>query len=215
MKKMFVFAAILAGAVLFASCDNLIQDLVSGFTGKAKSIIGSTENGNTPLEHEYTSSVIVFDTANPPKYAVSLSMVMGIEELLKISSEDELRFPFLLYRLVGDSIKEGVTFMVNNTLTNEDLKDFDYESLISGEFAENQLVGIAVSPTLFYVMHEGKITLSEVTDKKVTGTFTGTAYVIDLDASPLLSDDLVPMSGDFSSRVTDLLSWLLSKSENV
>ena len=207
MKKTVVFAAVLAAATLLASCDGFLDSLASGITGNAATLIGGD---STAVEQEYTSSIVSFDEDADPVYAVGLSMVMGIDELLNISSAEDIQYPFLVYRVVGNDIQDSANFVVSNTLTNEDLIDFDYHNVISGEFSENQLVGVAVSPRQFYVMHTGNIFLSEVTDKKMSGTFTGDAYVIHLDSVPMLSPELVPMSGSFTSRITNVLGWLLS-----
>lgn len=174
MKKVFVLMTVLAGMALLTSCDDMLNGLVGNFTGNAWAIIGADDGENTAVKQEYTASVVVFDTAADPQYAVSLSMVMGIEDLLNISSADQLQFPFLLYRVVGNDIVSGSTFQVENTLTEEDLKNFDYHSLISGDYSKNQIVAIAVSPTLFYVMHKGEINITAVGDKKSRALFRGT-----------------------------------------
>ena len=207
MKKIFLFVAVLAGMTVFTSCENMFNNIIDKITGNASSIIGS---GDTAVEQEYTASIIMFEKNADPQYAVGLSMVMDIEELLNIDELEDLQYPFLVYRVVGNKIKKGSTFTVNNTLTEEDLKDFDYESLISGQFSENNLVGIAVNTHEFYIMNTGTISLSKVTSSKVVGSFTGSAYKIDLDNEhQMISPELVPMSGNFTSRVTNLLKWLM------
>ena len=213
MKKVFILAAVLAVATLVTSCDGMFEGLTSGITGKASTVIGGDGDASSTYEQEYTSSIVTIKEDADPMYAVGLSMVMSIDDLLNISSAEDIQYPFLVYRVVGNDIQDSATFMISNTLTNEDLIDFDYHSVISGEFSENQLVGVAVSPTQFYVMHTGNIFLTEVTDKKMCGTFTGDAYVVNLDSVPMLSPDLVPMNGSFTSRVTNLLGWLLTMQE--
>lgn len=204
--------AALAGMILFTSCENMFENILNKLTGNATTIVGGSD-GIDPVEQEYTSSIVMFDKEATPQYAVGLSMKMDIEDLLSIDDVEDLQFPFLVYRVVGDKIKSGSSFTVDNTLTEADLKDFDYQALISGDFSENNLVGIAVSPSKFYIMHTGTISLSKVNMTKMVGSFTGEAYVIDFDADPVLAPDPVPMSGSFTSRITDMLKWLIKIQE--
>lgn len=212
MKKLFVFMAVLAGIVLFTSCENMFDNIIDKLTGNANAIVGRSGGGDA-LEQEFTSSIVMFDKEANPQYAVGLSMTMDIEDLLSIDDVEDIQFPFLIYRVVGDNIKSGSSFTVENALTEADLKDFDYQDLISGDFSENNLVGIAVSPTKFYIMKTGTVSLSKVSKTKMVGSFTGEAYLINLDAEPMLEPELVPMSGNFTSRITDLMKWLIKIQE--
>lgn len=212
MKKVFAFMAVLAGIVLFISCENMFDNIIDKLTGHANAIVGGS-GGSDSFDQEYTSSIVMFDKEANPQYAVGLSMTMDIDDLLSIDDVEDLQFPFLVYRVVGDNIKSGSSFTVDNTLTEADLKDFDYQDLISGDFSENNLVGIAVSPSKFYIMKSGTVSLSKVSKTKMVGSFTGEAYVIDLDADPMLEPELVPMSGNFTSRITDLMKWLIKIQE--
>ncbi len=212
MKKVFAFMAVLAGIVLFTSCENMFDNIIDKLTGHANAIVGGS-GGSDSFDQEYTSSIVMFDKEANPQYAVGLSMTMDIDDLLSIDDVEDLQFPFLVYRVVGDNIKSGSSFTVDNTLTEADLKDFDYQDLISGDFSENNLVGIAVSPSKFYIMKSGTVSLSKVSKTKMVGSFTGEAYVIDLDADPMLEPELVPMSGNFTSRITDLMKWLIKIQE--
>lgn len=204
--------AVLAGIVLFISCENMFDNIIDKLTGHANAIVGGS-GGSDSFDQEYTSSIVMFDKEANPQYAVGLSMTMDIDDLLSIDDVEDLQFPFLVYRVVGDNIKSGSSFTVDNTLTEADLKDFDYQDLISGDFSENNLVGIAVSPSKFYIMKSGTVSLSKVSKTKMVGSFTGEAYVIDLDADPMLEPELVPMSGNFTSRITDLMKWLIKIQE--
>lgn len=212
MKKLFVFMAVLAGIVLFTSCENMFDNIIDKLTGNADAIVGRSGGGDA-LEQEFTSSIVMFDKEANPQYAVGLSMTMDIEDLLSIDDVEDIQFPFLVYRVVCDNIKSGSSFTVENALTEADLKDFDYQDLISGDFSENNLVGIAVSPTKFYIMKSGTVSLSKVNKTKMVGSFTGEAYLINLDAEPMLEPELVPMSGNFTSRITDLMKWLIKIQE--
>lgn len=212
MKKVFAFMAVLAGIVLFTSCENMFDNIIDKLTGHANAIVGGS-GGSDSFDQEYTSSIVMFDKEANPQYAVGLSMTMDIDDLLSIDDVEDIQFPFLVYRVVGDNIKSGSSFTVDNTLTEADLKDFDYQDLISGDFSENNLVGIAVSPSKFYIMKSGTVSLSKVSKTKMVGSFTGEAYVIDLDADPMLEPELVPMSGNFTSRITDLMKWLIKIQE--
>jgi hypothetical protein len=212
MKKLFVLVAVLAGMTLFTSCEDMFDNIIDKLTGNAKAVVGNPD-GSESLEQDFTSSIVMFDRDATPEYAVGLSMTMSIENLLEIDDVEDLQFPFLVYRVVGDNIKSGSSFTVENTLTEEDLKDFDYQDLISGEYSENNLVGIAVSPRKFYIMHKGTVTLSKVNNTKIIGSFTGEAYMVDLDADPTLDPELVPMSGDFTSRITEIMKWLINIQE--
>lgn len=214
MKKVFVIMAVLVGMTLFASCENMIENLIDKITGNANSLVGGSADGTTAeFDQDYTSSIVMFDKDADPQYAVSLSMAMEIEDLLNINDMEDVQFPFLLYRVVGNDIKTGSSFTVNNDLADVELKDFDYQDLISGEFSENNLVAIAVSPLMFYIMRTGTISLSKVNKTKVVGSFTGEGYVVNRNANPMLASELVPMSGNFTSRVTDILKWLITAQE--
>ena len=212
MKKLFVLMAVLTGMVLFTSCEDMFENILDKLTGNATAVVGGVGGGES-VEQNYTSSIVMFDKDATPQYAVGLSMTMDIDDLLSIDDVEDLQFPFLVYRVVGDNIKSGSSFTVNNTLTEADLKDFDYQSLISGEFSESNLVGIAVSPSKFYIMQTGTISLSKVNKTKVVGSFAGEAYLIDLDADPMLEPEMVPMSGSFTSRITDIVKWLIKIQE--
>ena len=207
MRKTLLFMVVLAGMVL-ASCDDpFFNQVLNKITGTATVTIGEGP------EQQFTASLAVIEDDLQPQYAVGLSSVMTIEQALEVDGEEDLIFPFMFYRLVGDSIATGVTFTVDNTLTNEDLQNFDYHTLLTGEYGDSQVLGVAASPDLFYVMKTGTISISQVTNKKLIGTFTGMAYVIDLTVDPILTGDLVPVSGSFSSGLTDILMWLLEMQE--
>jgi len=204
MKKISLIIALFAGMTLFTSCDDdFLQNLLDKMTGNASTVIGD----NPAVD--YSSSIVMFNDEAPTPYAVGLAMNMDIDALLNISGVEDLQFPFLVYRVVGDSIVSGTTYTVNNTLTEEDLVDFDYHSLIEGDYADNQLVGIAVSPTQYYILSTGTINVSLVNNSKMEGTFSGSAYFMDIEAEPKLSPDQVNISGSFSSRKSDMLKWVL------
>ena len=65
----------------------------------------------------------------------------------------------------------------------------------------------------YFLMESGSITITKVKDTKVEGNYSGDAYVIDLEAEPMLSDQLVPISGSFSSKVIPMMGWLLKLQE--
>ena len=207
MKKTLLPLVLLTLALLFTSCDNGINGLLELFTGDATSVI----NGGS--EDKYTSSIIMYNDEDNPSYAIGLATAMDVTELMHISGVKDLEFPFLTYRLTHNNLSANTRLEVDNTLTNEDLVDFDYRSLLSGKFAENQVVGIAKTPTLFYVMKSGSITITKVKDTKVEGNYSGDAYVIDLEAEPMLSEQLVPINGSFSSKVIPMMDWLLQLQE--
>ena len=199
MKKILFPVILLALAAIFASCENGINDLLELFTGNAVSVI----NGET--EDKYTSSIIMYDNDDSPTYAIGLATAMDVTELVHISGVKDLEFPFLTYRLVHNNLSANTRHEVNNTLTEADLVDFDYKSLLDG---------LAKTPTLFYVMKSGSITITKVKDTKVEGNYSGDAYVINLEAEPMLSDQLVPISGSFSSKVIPMMDWLLQLQED-
>lgn len=203
MKKVFLIIAVSVTAVLFSSCsDNFVQDVFDLVSGKASI---TTADGHAD---EFPSSIAMFDNDVTTPYVVGMSMAIDVNELISSGSVEDVDYPFMGYRIVGDNIKSGTTFTVNNVLTNEDLDNFDYRSLLNGEFANNQVIGYAISPTLFYVMSTGSIHLTKVNKNKVVGSFEGTAYVINTEATPRLSENLVNISGSFKSRVVPMMKWL-------
>jgi hypothetical protein len=203
MKKLFLAVALFVGATVFCSCgDNFLQDMFELVSGNATTTI---EGEGTS---EYTSSIAMYDEDAPKPFLIGLAMSMDVNDLLSIGSADDLKFPFMAYRLVGRTFSSGDKFSVNNYLTEEDLVDFDYKCLLNGKFAGNHVVGIAVSPTKFYIMSTGTIKLTKVTKNKITGTYSGRAYMIDTEATPMLSAEQVDISGEFKSRVTPMMGWL-------
>lgn len=205
MKKIFATLAILSSVVLFSSCtDDFMQEVFDLVSGNATTTITDNDSSNTD---EYTSSIVMFNKKESNPYAIGLSTSIDINELMNMDDVDDLEFPFLCYRFTGN-LRSGQTLSVNNVLTNEDVEDFDYHWLLNGKFSTNHVVGIAVSASKFYIMSNGTINLNKVTKNKVTGTFSGSAYVLDLNAAPKLSDEQVSISGNFKSRVTPMMGWL-------
>ena len=206
MRKAFISFAVIICAALFCSCsDNFIQNMFELISGKATTTINNEKSA------EYTSSIVMFEE-NPTPYALGLSMSIEVEYLMNLSGVEDLSFPFLAYRLNGD-IKSGQTLDVNNVLTEEDLENFDYQWLLNGKFADNHVVAIAESDTKFYIMSNGTIDIAKVTKTKVKGSFTGTAYVIDLNATPMLAEEQVSINDTFTSRVAPIMKWLLDLQE--
>ena len=203
MKKVFLIIAAFAGAIFFSSCgDNFMQDMFELVSGNGTVIIG---NGS---EQELTTSIVMFDTEAPKTCAIGLSMNMDVNDLINAGSSSDLDYPFLCYRVIGDDVKSGKTLTVNNVLTEEDLQDFNYRSLLNGKFANNQVVGFAVSDHEFYVMSTGSIHLTKVSKTKVVGSYDGMAYFIDTQDPNMLSEELVHIQGTFKSRVIKMMGWL-------
>ena len=201
MKKIVLVVFAISATFLFTSCGEFWENMFGRITGNA---VATIEGETTDL----SSSIAMFDKKATPKYVVGLATVMDIDDLIKIDSEDDIEYPVLCYRLTGDNIKSGATLTANNVLTEEDLADFDYTSIINGEFSDNQIVGIAVSDSKFYVMSTGTIKLDRVRPTKITGYYSGNAYVIDRNADPMLSEEQVVISGTFLSRVVPLKAWV-------
>lgn len=201
MKKIVLAILAVSATFLFTACGDFWEETFGRITGSA------TTNVNG-VEAEYVSSIVMFDEEATPQYAVGLGSVMTVGELLDIESENDIVYPVFCYRLTGDNIKSGATLTANNVLTEEDLIDFDYTSIINGRFSDNQVVGIAESDTKFYIMSSGTITLDKVKKTKVSGSYTGMAYVLDRNADPIIAEELVPISGTFVSRVTPMMPWV-------
>lgn len=200
MKKFFLAVLAISAIFLFSACD-LWEDTFGRISGTA------TTNVNG-VESEYVSSIVMFDKKATPQYAVGLGSVMTVGEMLDLESENDIVYPIFCYRFTGDNIKSGATLTANNVLTEEDLVDFDYTSIINGKFSDNQIIGIAESDTKFYIMSSGTIKLDKVKKQKVSGSYTGMAYVIDRNSETMISEELVPMSGTFVSRVTPMMPWV-------
>lgn len=206
MKKLFLTMAVVAGAMFFTSCDETVEQILNEITGNAVVTVDGTSTEN------FTASMAMTkegdEKANP--YTLGLSMSMSINDLLNMSDSNSLVFPLMAYRITG-LVREGNTYTVQNYLTAEDVLTFDYRSLFNGKFAGAQLVGMAVSKTKYYVMKSGTINITEATGNRVSGTFSGTAYMIDREADPMMDVNYsVPFSGSFSSRTTTMLGWILN-----
>lgn len=211
MKKFILSASLLIGlAVVFTACTgNFMQDMFNLVSGHASSTVRGSET------EEYDSSIAMNLTGIEHPCTMGLCTSMDIDELQNIRSEEDIEFPFMVYRLVGSKFTSGSDLTVNNVLTAEDVEDFDYKSLINGRFAENNVVAVAVSATKFYVMSTGNIHLKKVNNNKVVGDFSGSAYVIDIEAEPKLSEEQVSFSGDFKSRVIPVMDWLVRLQDSI
>ena len=64
-------------------------------------------------------------------------------------------------------------------------------------------------------MSTGNIHLKKVNHNKVVGDFSGSAYVIDIEAEPKLSEEQVSFSGDFKSRVIPVMDWLVRLQDSI
>lgn len=201
MKKIVLVVFAISATFLFTSCGEFWENMFGRITGNAVATIGEETT-------DFSSSIVMFDKKASPKYAVGLATVMDVDDLIKLKSENDIEYPVLCYRFTGNNIKSGATLTANNVLTEEDLADFDYTSIINGEFSDNQIVGIAVSDSKFYVMSTGTIKLDRVRPTKVTGYYSGSAYVIDRNADPMISEEQVFISGTFLSRVVPLKAWI-------
>ena len=202
MKKIVLAVLAISATLLFTSCSDFWDNMFGKITGKATSSI------NGAPEDEYCSSIAVRDKKADVPYCVGLAMNMDIDDLIKIENEDQIVYPIFCYRLTGKNIKSGATLTANNTLTEEDLLNMTYTDIISGKFSDNHVVGIAESDTKFYVMSTGTIGLDKVNGVKVTGHFSGRAYVIDRNAEPMLSEEQVAISGTFISRLVPMKAWI-------
>ncbi len=205
MKKLFLTVAVIAGAMFFTSCDETVQEILDELTGNAAvTVDGQETNFSASMAMTKDGS----EKSNP--YTIGLSMSMGINTLLNLGDTNSIVFPMMAYRLTG-TVSQGSTYTVSNYLTTEDVLTFDYRSLFNGKFAGSQLVGMAVSKTKYYVMKSGTINITEVTENKISGSFSGTAYVIDRLADPMMDVNVsVPFSGTFSSRYTTMLGWIVN-----
>ena len=197
-------------AVVMISCSgNFVQDVFNLVDGRASSTIDGEGT------RDYSSSVAMYDDETDNPSVIGLATSMDVDVLMNISGEEDLEFPFMVYRVVGSDFSSGNQFSVNNVLTEEDVENFDYRSLINGDLADNHLVGVAVSPTQFYIMNSGTITLNKVKANKIIGEFSGTAYKLDIEATPKLSDKTVTFSGDFKSRVIPMMDWLRNQRDSI
>ncbi len=207
MKKTFITIVLFACVALFCSCgDNFMQGLFELISGNATSTIGDNETD------EYTSCIVMVSDVDTMPFALGLAMSIDVENLTNLKGPEDLSFPFFAFRVV-DTLQAGETYSVNNVLTEEDLENFDYQWLINGKFANNHIVGVAESDSVFYIMSTGTVNITNRTDKKVEGNYAGMAYVINLKATPILSDEQVTFSGSFSSRVTPMMRWLMQLQE--
>ena len=211
MKKFILSASLLIGlAVVFTACTgNFMQDMFNLVSGHASSTVRGSET------EEYDSSIAMNLTEIDHPCTIGLCTSMDIDALQNIHNEEDLEFPFMSYRFVGSKLTSGSNLTVNNDLTNVDIENFDYRSLLDGSFAENNVVAVAVSATKFYVMSTGNIHLKKVNHNKVVGDFSGSAYVIDIEAEPKLSEEQVSFSGDFKSRVIPVMDWLVRLQDSI
>ncbi len=205
MKKLFVLVALFSGAMLFTSCgDDFAQNVFDMVSGNANV---TYSEGN---DEDFSSSIVMYDREASHPYALGVSMNMDIDQLLNTTSADQIQFPCMAYRLVGSEFSSGTDLTVNNVLTEAELNDFSYQSLMNGRFAENHVVGIALNEHQFYVMSTGQIHIAKVNISKIEGSFEGNAYLIDVTNgdNPTISTELYPISGSFKSRVIPMLPWL-------
>ena len=201
MKKIILVFLAISATFLFTSCGDFWEDLFGKVTGTAT----VTVNGETS---DYSSSIAMKGTNTSVPFYVGLAMNMDINELMEIENEDQIAYPVFCYRFTGSDLKSGATLTANNNLAEEDLTDFYYTDMISGKFADDQVIGVAESDTRFYVMSTGTIKLEKVKKGRISGSFSGNAYVIDRNAEPMLSEDQVAISGTFVSRIVPMMAWV-------
>lgn len=202
MKKIVLVVFAISATFLFTSCGEFWENMFGRITGKATSSI------NGAIEDEYSSSIAVRDKKATNPYCVGVAMNMEINDLIEMDNEDQIVYPLFCYRLSGNNIKSGATLIADNVLVEEDLVNMKYTDLISGKYAESQIVGIAESDTKFYVLSSGTIGLDKVNAVKITGHFSGRAYVVDRNAEPMLSEEQVTISGTFISRFVPMKAWI-------
>lgn len=202
MKKIVLAILAISATFFFVSCSDFFDDLFGNVKGEATAVI----NGGT--ESKFASSIVMQGTNDSVPFYVGLAMNMDVKDLMKIENENQVEYPVFCYRFSGNDIKSGVTLTANNTLTEEDLVDFRYTDMISGKFANSQVIGIAESDTKFYVMSSGTIKIDNVKKNKITGSYSGSAYVIDRNAEPMLSEEQVAISGTFVSRIVPMMAWI-------
>ena len=202
MKRIVLVFLAICTTVLFTSCSDFWDNMFGKITGKATTSI------NGAAEDEYSSSIVMRDKKAPVPFYVGIAMNMDIDDLMDIDNEEQIEYPIFCYRFTGNNIKSGATLTANNTLTEEELVDMKYTDIISGKFSDNQIVGIAESDTKFYVMSSGTIKLDKVNGVKVTGHFSGRAYVIDRNAEPMLAEEQIAISGTFISRLVPMMAWV-------
>lgn len=206
MKKV-LFALVVCTFVLTSCSENFVEDLFDKVDGSATSTI--TDNGGSINQVDYSNSVVILDKKATNPYALGISMSMAFTDLSLIEDEDDLEFPFMVYRFLGEKFKSGDIFRIDNTLTNEDLVDFDYKSLLNGQYANKNIIGLAVSDSKFYIMQNGTATLTKVKPTKIKGEYSGKAYVINIvDGKAVLEEELVQLSGSFISRIIPKMAWL-------
>lgn len=206
MKKV-LFSLVVCSFILSSCSENFIEDLFDKVDGSATSTI--TDNAGSIDQLDYSNSIVVFDKQATNPYALGLSMNMAFADLTMIEDENDLGFPLMTYRFLGKKFKSGDIIKIDNTLTNEDLVNFDYKSLLNGQYADKNIIGVAVSDSKFYIMQNGTATLTKVKTTKIKGEYSGRAYVISIvDGNPVLGDELVQLSGSFVSRIIPKMAWL-------
>ena len=202
MKKIVLALLAISATFFFVSCSDFFDDLCGNVKGEATAII------NNGTESKFASSIVMQGTNDSVPFYVGLAMNMDVKDLMKIENESQVEYPVFCYRFSGNDINSGVTLTANNTLTEEDLANFRYTDMISGKFADSQVIGIAESDTKFYVMSSGTIQIDKVKKNKISGSYSGSAYVIDRNAEPMLSEEQVTISGTFVSRIVPMMAWI-------
>ncbi|MBP5400504.1 MAG: hypothetical protein J6Y35_02625 [Bacteroidales bacterium] len=202
MKKIVLALLAISATFFFVSCSDFFDDLFGNVKGEATAII------NNGTESKFASSIVMQGTNDSVPFYVGLAMNMDVKDLMKIENESQVEYPVFCYRFSGNDINSGVTLTANNTLTEEDLANFRYTDMISGKFADSQVIGIAESDTKFYVMSSGTIQIDKVKKNKISGSYSGSAYVIDRNAEPMLSEEQVTISGTFVSRIVPMMAWI-------
>lgn len=204
MKKIFLTLSFFAAFALFTSCsDNFVEDMLDKVDGTGTATIDDSD----PVE--FPSSIVMYNKEAKVPCAIGMAMSSTLVELLDMDDLDDLKFPVMAYRLIGEKFKSGANLTVNVTITDEDLKDFDYKSLLNGKFADKNVVGIAESEDRFYIMKTGSIDIKKSTLTKIKGEYSGSAYVISIvDGQAVMESRLVKIEGSFYSRVSPMFGWL-------
>lgn len=199
MKKTFLAIALFCAFTL-SSCDiDRLKDLLSG---SATVVIGDKSE-------EYTSSIVVISNIDTLPFVLGMATTMDIDKLLEADSLEDINTPSLFVYRIADTLNIGKIYSIDIELTEEDIEGFDVESLVNGKFANEHIVGVAKNDSLFYIMNKGTITLTGTDQKKLSGVFSGSAYVINSNANPKISEEQVSLNGEFTSRISPIMEWLM------
>ncbi len=184
MKKTIKTLALAALATFaMSSCDEIDPTIINDMFGHANLTIIEADGSVDTVNFESGISDVIFKSFLPGDTLYIDDSIVVVDEGVTIhsaatlaanmdfSSENVLTYPYMAV-MTNDSI--AGTYAVTAILTNENLRDFQFNTFVKDP-TDCNIVAIALSDTSWYVSNSGNITISAYPTYgyMTTGSFDG------------------------------------------